>query len=79
MEGLGVDGTPAWAYDQDGYCVCCGFGRWKHHGPDCELRDALDLLAAVREVIKGWDPGDLAALDVPDDHHDHQDDQQDDE
>lgn len=40
----GIDGTPAWAYDEDGYCVCCGNGRWKYHMPDCELRDALDGL-----------------------------------
>lgn len=38
--------TPPWAYDEDGYCVCCGNGRWKYHMPDCELRDALDALAA---------------------------------
>lgn len=39
--------TPSWAYDEDGYCVCCGNGRWKYHMPDCELRDALDALAAA--------------------------------
>lgn len=38
----GIDGTPTWAYDEDGYCVCCGNGRWKYHMPGCELRDALD-------------------------------------
>lgn len=38
----GVDGTPGWAYDEDGYCVCCGNGRWKHHMPECRLRDALE-------------------------------------
>ena len=36
------DGTPNWAYDEDGYCVCCGNGHWKHHMPECELRDSLD-------------------------------------
>lgn len=41
-DGSGVDGTPAWAYDEDSYCVCCGNGRWKFHMPECELRDALD-------------------------------------
>ena len=41
----GKDGTPAWAYDEDGYCVCCGNGRWKHHMPERELRDALDALS----------------------------------
>lgn len=46
----GVDGTPAWAYDEDGYCVCCGNGRWKYHRPDCELRDALDAEAVVRDL-----------------------------
>lgn len=38
----GGDGTPAWAYDEDGYCVCCGNGRWRLHMPECELRDLLD-------------------------------------
>ncbi len=36
------DDTPDWAYDEDGYCVCCGNGKWKYHMPECELRDALD-------------------------------------
>jgi hypothetical protein len=40
----GIDGSPAWAYDEDGYCVSCGNGRWKHHMPGCELRDALDAV-----------------------------------
>ncbi len=39
---MSKDGTPDWAYDEDGYCVCCGNGNWKYHMPDCELRDALD-------------------------------------
>lgn len=38
----GIDGTPAWCYDEDGYCIRCGNGRWKHHTPGCELRDLLD-------------------------------------
>lgn len=42
-EQASKDGTPAWAYDEDGYCVCCGNGRWKFHMPECELRDALDF------------------------------------
>lgn len=42
-DGSGIDGTPAWAYDEDHYCVCCGNGRWKYHMPECELRDALDI------------------------------------
>lgn len=41
-EPAGFDGTPSWAYDEDGYCVCCGNGRWKYHMPECELREALD-------------------------------------
>lgn len=41
-DGRGIDGTPAWAYGEDGYCVCCGNGRWKHHMPECELSDLLD-------------------------------------
>lgn len=38
----GVDGTPGWCYDEDGYCIRCGNGRWKPHMPGCELRDLLD-------------------------------------
>ncbi len=34
--------TPKWAYDEDGYCVCCGNGWWKFHMPDCELADIMD-------------------------------------
>lgn len=45
----GIDGTPGWAYDEDGYCVCCGNGRWKHHFPGCVLRDALDSLHGASE------------------------------
>lgn len=48
----GHDGTPSWAYDEDGYCVCCDAGRWRYHMPDCELRDALDLVFA--EQVLGW-------------------------
>lgn len=40
----GVDGTPGWCYDEDGYCIRCGNGRWKKHMPECELRDVLDML-----------------------------------
>ncbi len=45
----GLDGTPGWAYDEDGYCVCCGNGKWKYHMPECELRDALDVVSQGRE------------------------------
>ena len=45
-----LDGTPAWAYDEDGYCVCCGNGHWKHHMPECELRDALDAVGRVANL-----------------------------
>ena len=43
VEPAAVDGTPAWAYGEDGYCVCCGNGKWRHHMPGCVLRDSLDL------------------------------------
>lgn len=49
----GLDGTPGWAYDSDGYCVCCGNGRWRHHHTDCVLRDALDALAHVAGKVDG--------------------------
>jgi hypothetical protein len=49
-EQAGIDGTPAWAYDEDGYCVCCGNGRWKHHMAECQLRDALDAVPIVRAL-----------------------------
>jgi hypothetical protein len=55
-EEPGVDGTPAWAYDEDGYCVCCDNGRWKHHMPECELRDALDATVIVRNLAAADEP-----------------------
>jgi hypothetical protein len=42
-----------WAYDEDGYCVCCGNGCWKYHMPDCELRDALDEVERLRDRSDG--------------------------
>ena len=50
----GIDGTPAWAYDSDGCCVCCENGRRMHHDPDCELRDALDALYDDIADGGGW-------------------------
>lgn len=49
----GIDGTPLWAYNEDGYCVCCGNGIWKHHMPQCQLRDALDALLANPGAVFG--------------------------
>jgi len=46
----GNDGTPSWAYDEDGYCFVCGNGRWKSHMPECHLRDVLDQ-AAIGECL----------------------------
>lgn len=51
MSAPGIDGTPGWAYDEDGYCVCCGNGRWKHHMPECELRDLL----SVQDTRPDWE------------------------
>lgn len=51
-ERTGRDGTPGWAYDEDGYCVRCGNGRWKHHMPDCELRDALELADRMATALE---------------------------
>lgn len=50
------DATPSWAYDEDHYCICCGNGEWKHHMPDCELRDALDAHRIVR-ALASLSPG----------------------
>jgi hypothetical protein len=48
-----ADDTPAWAYDEDGYCNCCGNGNWKHHMPTCELRDLIDWQAeACAELVE---------------------------
>ena len=44
---MSKDGTPEWAYNEDGYCVCCGNGNWKYHMPECELRDGLDAARRV--------------------------------
>lgn len=44
----GIDGTPGWAYNEDGYCVCCGYGRWRFHGVECELRDGIEALERLR-------------------------------
>lgn len=60
MKNMGYDNTPIWAYDEDGYCVCCGNGRWKFHMPECELRDALDIvrgLAASEDTAGPDDDG----------------------
>lgn len=46
------DDTPIWAYDEDGYCVCCGNGYWKYHILECELRDALDVARCRDEMLK---------------------------
>lgn len=35
-------------YDEDGYCVACGSGKWKHHMPQCQVADLID---AIREAI----------------------------
>lgn len=31
---------PADPYDEDGYCLWCGNGKWKHHAPPCVWADA---------------------------------------
>ncbi len=48
---MSKDGTPEWAYDEDGYCVCCGNGNWKYHMPECELRDGLDAARLVADAL----------------------------
>jgi hypothetical protein len=63
----GKDGTPAWAYDEDGYCVCCGNGRWKFHTPDCALRDALDLVrigAVIESTVEDGRGSEFQVLEV---------------
>jgi hypothetical protein len=46
-----MDGTPAWVYDEDGYCMCCGNGRWKPHMAYCDLRDVLDRLDTMTRIV----------------------------
>lgn len=59
MNEHGIDGTPSWAYGEDGYCVCCGNGRWKYHMPGCQLRDALDALRdRLNDTENGSDASD---------------------
>lgn len=52
----GKDGTPEWAYDEDGYCVCCFNGKWKYHAPWCGLRNALDVcnFMCLFAHLAGW-------------------------
>lgn len=50
----GKDGTPAWCYDEDGYCIRCGYGRWRFHGAECELRDLLSEVAQLQEDADDW-------------------------
>lgn len=57
---FGVDGTPGWAYSEDGYCVCCGNGHWKYHMPECSLAHALDLVKVI-EALDTKDAADSAA------------------
>lgn len=38
-------------YDEDGYCIACGNGRWKFHMPKCEIGDLLDELRNARQQI----------------------------
>lgn len=52
-----ADDTPSWCYDEDGYCIRCGNGRWKHHMPDCELRDLLDASARCSTPRPRTSPG----------------------
>lgn len=51
MAVVGKDGTPGWAYDEDGYCTCCGNGHWKYHMPGCYLAAALEKNAEVAEIM----------------------------
>lgn len=39
-------------YDEDGYCVACGNGKWKHHMPECQIADLIDALRDAKATIK---------------------------
>lgn len=39
-------------YNEDGYCVACGNGHWKHHMPECQIVDLIDALRDARATIK---------------------------
>lgn len=58
------DDTPAWAYDEDGYCIRCGSGRWRFHMAGCELRDSLDIIRdlTTSKDTAGPDDGGLPDL-----------------
>lgn len=58
MSPVSPDATPDWAYTEDGYCVCCGNGKWKFHMPACLLRDSLDLVASVKAMVACGHPSD---------------------
>lgn len=42
---------PAWAYDEDGYCVDCGNGKWKAHNTWCEIAYLIDLAVAAGDPL----------------------------
>lgn len=44
---------PEWAYDEDGYCVDCGNGRWKSHNEWCELSYLFDQAVAADDPLYG--------------------------
>ncbi len=38
-------------YDEDGYCVACGNGKWKHHMPQCEIADLIDKIGKLERLL----------------------------
>lgn len=39
-------------YSEDGYCVACGNGHWKHHMPECQIADLIDALRDATATIR---------------------------
>lgn len=72
IDATNPSATPDWAYTEDGYCICCGNGKWKFHMPWCELRDALDVLHLVQDDDQLRDAVKARGVEVKDGYADWQ-------
>lgn len=52
-------------FDEDGYCVACGNGRWKAHMPECQIADLIEALCYAEATVMscGLSEGELAQQD----------------